>query len=208
MTLSVRRVALLIDPAPSLLLPLAVGLAKAGYDLAFSTPSGADRRVLAVLRSLGRRGLPLDRSAGPDRIVDEVRNHFGRLDLVVVEPERARGGVVRGSTARSRERAPIVSPALGAARATLELLGASGGSIVRIVYAPGSGGGARLDPSEIAATRQLGHALGPKMRANAVAVPRGDGDGIGFDTHAASIVRTVLFLAGSRLLNGEVISLR
>jgi hypothetical protein len=203
----VHRVALVVDPSPALLGPLVRGLAHAGYDVAFSAPAGAGRGLVGDLRRSGRRAFALERSLDPDLLVKGVRAELGRLDLVVVEPERAESSPAVASTDPNSDVGTHGPPAISAARAALELLGESGGSIVRLLRSTGVDGHATIGGSHVASTRRLGRSLGALVRVNGVAVPFEPAEGLGTDRSAAAVVRAVLWLAGSTHLNGEVVSI-
>jgi hypothetical protein len=203
----VHRVALVVDPSPALLGPLVRGLADVGYDVAFSAPAGAGRGLAGDVRRGGRRAFALERSLDADLLVQRVRVELGRLDLVVVEPARAEASPALASSDPSTDVGTGGPPAVGAARAALELLGESGGSIVRLLRPTIGDGESRIGGADVSSTRRLGRSLGARVRVNAVAVPREHADGVGTDRTAGAVVRAVLWLAGSSHLNGEVVSI-
>ena len=202
-----HRVALVIDPSPALLPPLVRGLGAAGYDVAFSAPRGAVRGVSEQLRGSGRRGLALDRSMEPDEVVGRVRDELGRLDLVVVEPARAEEAPELHGSSGGGEVYASGASAIGAAQITLELLGETHGSIVRLLRPASASDAAALSGHDVASTRRLGRSLGARVRVNGVAIPRSTKAGVATDRTADAVVRAVLWLAGSDLLNGEIVSI-
>lgn len=202
-----HRVALILDPAPALLEPLVRGLAAAGYHVAFSAPSGAGRGLVRDLGRGRRRILPLQRSLDADLLVRAVQEELGRLDLVIVEPERAETAPSLVSAETGSEVGTVGPAALGAARAALELLGESGGSVVRLLRPQGGDAGGAVGSADVTSTRRLGLSLAALVRVNGVSIPLEPSDGVGTDRTPASVVRAVLWLAGSQHLNGEVVSI-
>lgn|GEM_PF-5694879 len=202
-----HRVALVLDPSPALLPPLVRGLGAAGYDVAFSAPRGAARGVTAELRGSGRRGLALDRTMDPDEVVQRVRDELGRLDLVIVEPGRVEEVPEVHTARRGAEVDASGASAIGAARIALELLGETHGSIVRLLRPAGTDEPSSLEGHDVAATRRLGLSLGSRVRVNGVAIPRSAREGVATDRTSHAVVRAVLWLAGSDLLNGEIVSI-
>ncbi len=202
-----HRVALVVDPSPALLEPLVRGLAAAGYDVAFSAPTDAGPRLADSLARAGRRAFALDRSLDADVLMRAVRDELGRLDLVVVEPARVEVAPALATAEPGSRIGPHGPPALGAARAALELLGETGGSIVRLLHPTAASRDGSAEGADLEATRRLGRSLGTRVRVNGVAVPDAKGPGVATVHGGEDIVRAVLWLAGSNHLNGEVVSI-
>lgn len=143
----------------------------------------------------------------PDEVVERVRDELGRLDLVVVEPARAEEAPELHRSWAGTEVDAGEASAIGAARITLELLGETHGSIVRLLRPSSGHDASTLAGHDVASTRLLGRRLGARVRVNGVAIPRSAGEGVATDRTADAVVRAVLWLAGSDLLNGEIVSI-
>lgn len=213
---------------------ISLGLADAGYDLVISYHSsgGPASDVAHRIEAMGRRALTVRADlAAPDeieRIGEAVRREYGRLDLLVnnasvfwstpfleVGPEewnRTMGVNLRGPYLLVRDVA--------------DLLEASKGSVVNIVdlsaWRP-----FRLHPHHsvskaglLQLTRVMAQALAPRVRVNAIApgtvLPPDDATAeeierdrertaLGRTGVPEDVVRTVLFLAGSPFITGEVV---
>lgn len=229
-----RKVALVTGGAVRVGRALSVGLAEAGFDLVVSyhTSGGAAREVERAVTGLGRRAhlAPGDVSEAEDveRIAQEVRREFGRLDLLVNNAAsfRARPLLEVGEAEWDEVMAVNLKGPFLMVRATAELLREARGSVVNVLdlsaVQPWTGH-PHHSVSKAALlhlTRVMARALAPHVRVNAVALgtvlPPEDlsPDEVERERERAplgalgnpqDVVRTVLFLAGSPFLTGEVL---
>lgn len=213
---------------------IALGLAEAGYDLAlhFHASEAPALETVATVEALGRRAIALraDLSSpdGPGQLADELRRHFGRLDLLVnsaasfddtrlldVDAERW------DSVMALNLRGPFLLT-----QALAPLLRTAGGSVVNMVdlsaFQPWVSyphhGVSKAGLMHL--TRVHARVLAPEVRVNAIApgavLPPSDFPEADREREIArtplrrigtpdDVVRTVLFLARSPFVTGEVI---
>lgn len=213
---------------------ITLGLAEAGWDVAVNFHASDDdaREVAALVEEGGRRALlvPGDVSdaSAVDGIVQAVEEGFGRLDLLVNNAalfesaellevdeaawDRVLGVNLKGPFLLVRRAAPLLRAARGSVINVLDLS----------AFRPW-----RLYPHHAVSkagllhlTRVMARSLAPEIRVNAVApgtvlppedaseeeVARDRARSV-LDVEGApeDVVRTVLFLAGSPFITGEVI---
>jgi len=229
-----RKVALVTGGAVRVGRALVLGLAEAGYDVAFSWRSSegpaaeTERRV----RQLGRRALSVqaDISVGSDveKMRRQVEEGFGRLDLLVNSAASFESIPLMeiDEEAWDRVMATNLKGPFLMVRAFTELLRESGGNVVNMVdlsafepwvsYPHHSVSKAGL----MHLTRIMARALAPQVRVNAIAPgnvlpPEHHSEAeveadraqtpVGHIGTPEDVVRTVLFLAGSPFITGEVI---
>jgi len=230
----VRKVALVTGGAVRIGRAITLGLAEEGYDVAvnYHTSQAEARSVARQVEELGRRclvvGGDVSDAEDVDRIAEEVRSTFGRLDLLVNNASLFRARplleVDEGEWDRVME-VNLKGPFL-MVKATADLLTESRGSVVNLVdlsafqpwvdyphHAVSKAGLLQL-------TRVMARALAPRVRVNAIApgavlLP----DDYGEEERVASrersalgtlgapedVVRTVLFLDRSPFITGEVV---
>jgi pteridine reductase len=229
-----QRVALVTGGAVRLGRAIALGVARAGYDLAVTYHSSEDaaREVAAEARAAGRRCelVRADLSDAPaaESVIASVRAVYGRLDLLV-------------NSAASFEASPLLDVDADAwdavmdlnvraphllVRAAAELLRASRGSVVNIAdlaaFQPWT-----ERPHHAVSKAALAHltriqarVLAPEVRVNAVApgavLPPEDLSEERRKALAAAaplkrlgtpedVVRAVLYLAGAPFVTGEIL---
>ena len=213
---------------------LSLGLAQAGYDVVvhYHSSASAARDVSSRIQQLGRRalavGCDLGDPAAVEHVADAARKEFGHLDLMVNSAASFEHADLLDVDAEAWDRGMALNlraPFL-LVRASVDLLRASKGTIVNLLdlgavhawthrphHAVSKAGLLHL-------TRILARALAPDVRANAVALgsvlPPED---LGKDTaeferrrtplrrtgSPEDVVRTVLFLAASPFITGEMI---
>ena len=213
---------------------LSLGLAQAGYDVVvhYHSSASAARDVSSRIQQLGRRalavGCDLGDPAAVEHVADAARKEFGHLDLMVNSAASFEHADLLDVDAEAWDRVMALNlraPFL-LVRASVDLLRASKGTIVNLLdlgavhawthrphHAVSKAGLLHL-------TRILARALAPDVRANAVALgsvlPPED---LGKDTaeferrrtplrrtgSPEDVVRTVLFLAASPFITGEMI---
>ena len=213
---------------------LSLGLARAGYDVVvhYHSSASAARDVSSRIQQLGRRalavGCDLGDPAAVEHVADAARKEFGHLDLMVNSAASFEHADLLDVDAEAWDRVMALNlraPFL-LVRASVDLLRASKGTIVNLLdlgavhawthrphHAVSKAGLLHL-------TRILARALAPDVRANAVALgsvlPPED---LGKDTaeferrrtplrrtgSPEDVVRTVLFLAASPFITGEMI---
>jgi pteridine reductase len=228
------KVALVTGGAVRVGRALSLGLAEAGFDVAVSyhSSAGPAEEVAARIRGLGRRALLLpgdvSRPEDVERITGTLERELGRLDLLVnsasnfhrtplLEVDAAEWDEVMGVNLKG----PFLM-----ARASAELLRASGGSIVNIVdlsaiqpwtaYPHHSVSKAGL----LHLTRVLARTLAPEVRVNAIAPgtvlpPEGQSEEslererrrtpLARLGTPQDVLRTVLFLEASPYVTGALI---
>lgn len=213
---------------------LALGAAEAGYDVAvhYHTSGSAAREVVRRVEALGRRAeaVPgdLGTGAGVREVAGAVRDAFGRLDLLVNNASTFEPASLLDVDEAAWDAVMAVNlkgPFL-LVRETADLLRAAGGSVVNLVdlsafqawtgYPHHSVSKAAL----LHLTRVMARALAPHVRVNAVAPgtvlpPDGYDDAsldrerrrtpLGRAGSPEDVVRTVLFLAASPFITGEVV---
>lgn len=229
-----RQVALVTGGAVRVGRALSVGLAEAGYDMAvhYNASEGPAHETARRVDELGRRALTvradLSRPDEITRLTDAVRSEYGRLDLLVNNASIFWGTPFTEVEGEEWDRVMGVNlkaPYL-VVRGTADLLEASGGSVVNVLdlsafrpfreYPHHSVSKAGL----LQLTRVMAEALAPSVRVNAVApgtvLPPDDAEpeevdrerrkaALGKIGSPEDVLRTVLFLAGSPFITGEVI---
>lgn len=229
-----RKVALVTGGAVRVGRALSVGLAEAGYDVVvhYHRSEAAAREVVRAVETLGRRAVlvqaDLADGEGATTVVAAAREGFGRLDLLVnsaasfdaaplLEVDEARWDRVMALNLKG----PFLTVREGA-----DLLRACGGSVVNLLdlsalqpwteyphHAVSKAGLLHL-------TKILARVLAPEVRVNAIApgtvLPPDDHDAesrrrerartpVGRLGTPDDVLRTVLFLAGSPFITGEVV---
>lgn len=229
-----QRVALVTGGAVRLGRAIALGVARAGYDLAFTYHSseGSALEVRAEARAAGRRcelvRADLAEASAPEAVIDAVRSAYGRLDLLV-------------NSAASFEASPLLDVDADAwdavmdlnvraphllVRAAAPLLRASKGNVVNITdlaaFQPWT-----ERPHHAVSKAALAHltriqarVLAPEVRVNAVApgavLPPDDLAEERRRALAAAtplkrlgtpedVVGAVLYLAGAPFVTGEIL---
>jgi len=231
----VRQVALVTGGAARIGRAITLGLAEAGYDVVVgyhSSDAGA-REVAGGVEALGRRAVivqgDLARTEAVDRLASAVRADFGRLDLLVNNASLFRAVPFLEVDEEEWDRVMAVNlraPFL-VVRALADLLTGAGGSVVNIVDLSAFRPFLRYPHHSVSKagllqlTRVMARALGPAVRVNAIAPgtvlpPEGSSDeevereqrrsALGAIGAPDDVVRTVLFLAGSPFVTGEVIT--
>lgn len=229
-----RKVALVTGGAVRVGRALSLGLAEAGYDLVvhYHGSDAAAREVERAIEGLGRRAAlvqaDLSEAAGAEAIIAAARDSFGRLDLLVnsaasfdatplLDVDEARWDRVMALNLKG----PFLAVREGA-----DLLRACRGSVVNLLdlsafqpwieyphHAVSKAGLLHL-------TKILARVLAPDVRVNAIApgtvLPPDDHDDaarrrerdrtpVGHLGTPDDVLRTVLFLAGSPFITGEVV---
>jgi pteridine reductase len=229
-----RKVALVTGGAVRVGRALSLGLAEAGYDVAihYHSSDGAAREVARLVDGLGRQTFlvegDLGRPEDVERVARSVGERFGRLDLLVNSAASFEGAELLAVDAEAWDRVMALNlraPFL-LVRASAELLRASHGTVVNVLdlgavepwthhphHAVSKAGLLHL-------TKILARVLAPQVRVNAVApgsvlLPEGLGDDfaererrrtpLGRVGSPEDVLRTVLFLAASPFITGEVI---
>lgn len=213
---------------------LSLGLAQAGYDVVvhYHSSANAARDVSSRIQELGRRalavGCDLGDPAAVEHVADAARKEFGHLDLMVNSAASFEQADLLDVDAEAWDRVMALNlraPFL-LVRASVDLLRARKGTIVNLLdlgavhawthrphHAVSKAGLLHL-------TRILARALAPDVRANAVALgsvlpPEELGKDIAECERRTTplrrtgspedVVRTVLFLAASPFITGEMI---
>lgn len=213
---------------------LSLGLAEAGYDVAvnYRTSSRAAEEVAERIEELGRRAVlcpgDVSEAGDVDDVVATLRRSFDRLDLLVNNAstffQRPLLEVPEEEWDRTMD-VNVKGPFL-LVRSLAGLLARSGGSVVNVVDLSALrpwAGHPHHSVSKAALlhlTKVMARTLAPEVRANAVApgtvLPPED---YGAEEREASrrktvlgtlgtpedVVRTVLFLADSPFITGEVV---
>jgi pteridine reductase len=229
-----RRVALVTGGGVRVGGALSLGLAEAGYDvvLHYHRSAGAAREVARAIEALGRRvelvAADLSTSEGAEAVVAAAASAFGRLDLLVNSAASFEAAAIADVDAAAWDRVLALNlrgPFL-IVRAATSLLHDSRGSVVNILdlsalqpwvdyphHAVAKAGLLHL-------TRILARSLAPHVRVNAVAPgpvlpPEGLDEAarererrrtpLGSIGTPQDVVRTVVFLASSPFITGEVV---
>lgn len=229
-----RKVALVTGGAVRVGRAISLGLAEAGFDLAihYNSSEGPAREVARLVEARGRRAITIGGNlADPDaaeRVVDAVRESYGRLDVLVNSAASFTSAGLFELDASEWDRVMAVNlraPFL-VVRAAERILRDSSGSVVNMVDL------SAFDPFDdyphhsvakaglMHLTKAMSKALAPHVRVNAIAPglvlpPDGMSDEA-LDAEVSRIplsrpgtpedvVRTVLFLIGSPFITGEVI---
>lgn len=229
-----RQVALVTGGAVRVGRAITLGLAEAGYDMvvAYHASEGAAGEVVRRVEALGRRIVAvqgdLSEAGAVDGLAAAVRSTYGRLDLLVNSASLFREIPYDEVDEEEWDRVMAVNlkaPFL-VVRATSDLLEASGGSVINLLDLSAYRPFARYPHHSVSKagllqlTRVMARGLAPRVRVNAIApgtvLPPEDADRedlehdrrktpLGRLGSPEDVVRTVLFLAGSPFLTGEVI---
>ena len=229
-----RKVALVTGGAVRVGRALSLGLAEAGFDVAvhYHTSGGSAREVARRIEGLGRRALliPGDLSASDDaeRVVEGVAHEFGRLDLLVNSAASFHARPLLEVDEEEWDEVLDVNlkgPFL-LVRAAAALLRATRGSVVNILDLSAIQPWTAYPHHSVAKagllhlTGILARVLAPEVRVNAIApgtvLPPEGSDAatlerdrgrtpLGELGNPQDVVRTVLFLAGSPFMSGEVV---
>lgn len=229
-----RRVALVTGGAVRVGRAISLGLAAAGWHVAVNYHASEDaaESVAERIRDTGVEALlvqgDVSRADDVEKVVSDVRRRFGRLDLLVNNASIFPEGDLLEVTEEAWDRALDVNlkgPFL-TVKAAADLLRASRGSVVNVVdnsaFQPWSGHPQHSISKAglLHLTRLQARALAPEARANAVSpgpvlLPEGTTEeerlaaaGRTLVKRLGSpedVVRTVLFLAESPFVTGEVI---
>lgn len=231
---SVNPVALVTGGAVRVGRALSLGLAEAGWDVAvnYHTSEAAAKEVHEGVEALGRRALlcpgDVGEPGGVDAVVDAVRKDFGRLDLLVNNAstfvQRSLPDVPEEEWDRTMA-VNVKGPHL-LVQSLRPLLARVRGSVVNIVDLsafrpwPGFALHSVSKAALLHLTRTMAVSLAPEVRANAVAPgtvlpPEHYDEGqreasrrrtlLGTLGSPDDVVRTVLFLARSPFITGEVV---
>lgn len=231
----IQRVALVTGGAVRLGRAIALGLARAGFDLLvhYHGSEDAAEETAAAIGALGRRCLTvqadLSRPDGARALFDAHGASFPRLDLVVNSAASfdARSLLDTDAEAWDRVMALNVRAPHLVVREAAPLLAEAGGSVVNVVdlsafqawttYAAHSVSKAALAHL----TRVQARALAPRVRVNAVApgavLPPDDTPAAELERLAArtplgtlgepgDVVEAVLYLAGAAFVTGQVLA--
>jgi pteridine reductase len=229
-----RKVALVTGGAIRVGRAISLGLAEAGYDLAvhYHSSSAAAREVERRIVEMGRKcalvGADLGVPEGAEQVARAVREECGRLDLLVNSASSFEEADLLDVDAEAWDRVMNVNlrgPFL-LVRATAPLLRESRGTVVNMVDVLGMEPWTRHPHHSVSKaallhlTKILAKVLAPEVRVNAVApgtVLPPDGTGPQFEERERKatplqrlgspedVLRTVLFLAASPFVTGEVI---
>ncbi len=228
------KVALVTGGAVRIGRAISLGLAESGYDVAvnYHTSASEARVVEGRVRELGQRclvaGGDVSRAEDVTRIAEQVRESFGRLDLLVNNASIIQMGELLEVDEAEWDRVMEVNlkaPFL-MVKAVAPLLTEAGGSVVNLVdlgaFRPWVGH-AHHSVSKaglLHLTRVMARALAPRVRVNAIApgavlLPEDyDEDErersrrrsvLGTLGSPEDVVRTVLFLERSPFITGEVV---
>ena len=229
-----RKVALVTGGAVRVGRALSIGLAEAGYDLAVhyhSSAAGA-KEVASRIADLGRRAELIEGDlgdpAGVEAVAAAVRDRYGRLDLLVNSASSFEAADLLDVTAEQWDRVMAINlrgPFL-LVRATAPLLKASRGTVINMVDVLGLEPWTRHPHHSVSKaallhlTKILAKVMAPEVRVNAIApgtvLPP---DEVGPDFEASEsaltplgrigspedVLRSVLFLAASPFITGELI---
>ena len=213
---------------------LALGVAEAGYDVAvhYHASEGPAREVARRVEALGRRAalVPGDLGSGDGvrAVAAGVRAAFGRLDLLVNSASTFEAGSLLEVDEAAWDAVMAVNlrgPFL-LVRETADLLAAARGSVVNLVDLSAFQPWTEHPHHSVSKaallhlTRVMARALAPSVRVNAVApgtvLPPDGFDAadlarerarapLGRTGSPEDVVRTVLFLAASTFVTGEVV---
>jgi pteridine reductase len=229
-----RRVALVTGGAVRIGGALSLGLAEAGYDVVvnYHSSGGAAREVVRRVEAMGRRAVAVQADVSrPDEVrglADDVREVFGRLDLLVNsaatfhatplleieerEWDQVMGVNLKGPFLTVQALAPLLREARGMVLNIVDL-GAFEPWTRHPHHAVSKAGLLHL-------TRIMARVLAPAVRVNAIApgtvLPPEEMDRearardeertpLGAVGSPEDVVRTALFLAGSPFITGEVV---
>lgn len=229
-----RKVALVTGGAVRVGRALTLGLAEAGYDMVvhYHASGGPAREALRAVEALGRRAAlvqaDLSTGAGATATVEAAAETFGRLDLLVNSASTFESAPLLEVDEASWDQVMAINlkgPFL-TVKAAADMLREARGSVVNILDS------AALEPwvdyphhsvskaGLLHLTRILARVMAPHVRVNAVApgmvLPPADMDEaarrrerdrtpLGRAGNPQDVVRTVLFLAASPFITGEVV---
>jgi NAD(P)-dependent dehydrogenase (short-subunit alcohol dehydrogenase family) len=230
----VRKVALVTGGAVRLGRAVTIGLAEAGYDVMvhYHSSEGAAAETARVVEGLGRRACTvradLSGGEGVDRVVDAVTTAYGRLDLLVNGASSFEEAALLDVDEDAWDGVMALNlkgPFL-VVRGAAELLRSAGGSVVNLVDLSAFQPWTRYPHHAVSKaglmhlTRILARVMAPHVRVNAIApgavLPPDDFDDedrarerartpVGRLGSPEDVVRTVLFLAASPFITGEVV---
>lgn len=228
------KVAVVTGGAVRLGRAISLGLAEAGYDVGvnYLTSDAAATETERKITELGRKAvlLPGDVSNADDvaQMASEIESRFGRLDLLVNSASVFFRTPLLDIESEEWDQVMAVNlkgPHL-MVRACAELLRHSEGSVVNLADHMGMRPWVRYAHHSVSKagvmhlTRIMANALAPEVRVNAVApglvLPPEDfsaealdaevqSTALGRSGEPADIVRTVLFLADSPFITGEIV---
>lgn len=228
------KVAVVTGGAVRLGRAISLGLAEAGYDVGvnYLTSDAAATETERKITELGRKAvlLPGDVSNADDvaQMASEIESRFGRLDLLVNSASVFFRTPLLDIESEEWDQVMAVNlkgPHL-MVRACAELLRRSEGSVVNLADHMGMRPWVRYAHHSVSKagvmhlTRIMANALAPEVRVNAVApglvLPPEDfsaealeaevqSTALGRSGEPADIVRTVLFLADSPFITGEIV---
>ncbi len=231
---TMTRVAVVTGGAVRLGRAISLGLAEAGYDIGvnYLTSNAAATETERRITELGRNAvlLPGDVSNTDDvaRIASQIESRFGRLDLLVNSASVFFKTPLLEIEAEEWDQVMAVNlkgPHL-MVRACADLLRNSQGSVVNLADHMGMRAWVRYAHHSVSKagvmhlTRIMANALAPQVRVNAVApglvLPPADfsAEALEAEVQATAlkrggspddIVRTILFLADSPFITGEVV---
>jgi pteridine reductase len=230
----VRKVALVTGGAVRLGRAIALGLAEAGYDLVvhYNSSAGPARDALERVEALGRRAVTvqadLGSGEGARKLASAAEAAFGRVDLLVNSAatfERADLMQVDEESWDQVMDVNLKAPFL-TVQATADMLRSCRGNVVNLVDLSAFQPWTRYPHHSVSKaglmhlTKILARVMAPHVRVNAIApgavLPPDDfpeeerareveRTPVGHLGTPEDIVRTVLFLAGSPFMTGEVV---
>ena len=230
----VRKVALITGGAIRLGRAITLGLAEAGYDVVvhYHSSRGPADETARTVESLGRRALTvqadLSEGEGARTLVAAAAETYGRLDLLINSAASFEQNDLLAVDEEAWDAVMAVNlkgPFL-VVREAAELLRASSGSVVNMVDLSAFQPWVRYPHHSVSKagllhlTRILARVMAPRVRVNAIApgavLPPDDFTDeerarerartpVGHLGSPEDIVRTVLFLAASPFITGEVV---
>lgn len=229
-----RKVAVVTGGAVRLGRAITLGLAETGYDLLihYNSSAGPARETARRVEALGRRAVTvqadLSAGVGARRLADAARDAFGRLDLLVnsaatfVEADLMQVDEEQWDQVMNVNlKGPFLT-----VQATAAMLKACRGSVVNLVDLSAFQPWTRYPHHSVSKaglmhlTKILARVMAPYVRVNAIApgavLPPDDFSDderrrelertpVGELGTPDDVVRTVLFLAGSPFMTGEVV---
>jgi NAD(P)-dependent dehydrogenase (short-subunit alcohol dehydrogenase family) len=230
----VRKVALITGGAIRLGRAITLGLAEAGYDVVvhYNSSRGPAEETARTAESLGRRAIAvradLSGGDGARALVAATTEAYGRLDLLINSAASFEQSDLLDVDEEAWDAVMAVNlrgPFL-VVREAADLLQAAGGSVVNMVDLSAFQPWVRYPHHSVSKagllhlTRILARVMAPRVRVNAIApgavLPPDDFSDEDRDREKArtpvghlgspeDIVRTVLFLAASPFITGEVV---
>lgn len=229
-----RKVAVVTGGAVRLGRAITLGLAEAGYDLVihYNSSQGPARETAAEVEALGRRAVTvqadLSGGAGARKLSDAVTEAYGRVDILVNSAATFEEAELMQVDEESWDQVMNVNlkgPFLSV-QATAEMLRECRGNVVNLVDLSAFQPWTRYPHHSVSKaglmhlTKILARVMAPYVRVNAIApgavLPPDDFSAeerqreiertpVGQLGTPEDIVRTVLFLAGSPFMTGEVV---